>query len=64
MVKVHSFFVKPNPIVYNFKKLAVYIIVLFVFRIKEEPSEIHFPELDEIDEVNNAEQLLNLNGKL
>ncbi|XP_060603179.1 STAGA complex 65 subunit gamma-like isoform X2 [Ruditapes philippinarum] len=34
---------------------------LSVIRIKEEPSEIHFPELDEIDEVNNAEQLLNLN---
>jgi len=34
------------------------------FRIKEEPSEIHFPELDEIDEVNNPEQLLNLNGKV
>jgi len=34
----------------------------FVFRIKEEPSEIHFPELDEMDEVNNPEHLLNLNG--
>ncbi|WAQ99092.1 ST65G-like protein [Mya arenaria] len=34
---------------------------LSVIRIKEEPSEIHFPELDEIDEVNNPEQLLNLN---
>lgn len=33
---------------------------LSVIRIKEEPSEIHFPELDEIDEVNDAEQLLNL----
>ena len=33
------------------------------FRIKEEPSEIHFPELDEIDEVNDAEQLLNLESK-
>lgn len=33
---------------------------LSVIRIKEEPSEIHFPELDEIDEVNEAEQLLNL----
>ena len=32
-------------------------------RIKEEPSEIHFPELDEIDEVNEAEQLLNLESK-
>ena len=36
---------------------------MFNFRIKEEPSEIHFPELDEIDEVNEAEQLLNLEGK-
>lgn len=34
----------------------------FVLRIKEEPSEIHFPELDEMDEVNNPEHLLNLNG--
>lgn len=34
---------------------------LSVIRIKEEPSEIHFPELDEIDEVNNPEHLLNLN---
>ncbi|XP_052279018.1 STAGA complex 65 subunit gamma-like isoform X2 [Dreissena polymorpha] len=34
---------------------------LSVIRIKEEPSEIHFPELDEIDEANNGEHLLNLN---
>lgn len=41
----------------------VWLIRMYLFyRIKEEPSEIHFPELDEIDEVNNAEQLLNLNG--
>lgn len=39
------------------------INLILICRIKEEPSEIHFPELDEIDEVNNPEHLLNLNGK-
>ena len=41
--------------------LAYYLLTC---RIKEEPSEIHFPELDEIDEVNEAEQLLNLESKV
>ena len=35
----------------------------FVFRIKEESSsEINFPVLDENDELNDAEQLLQLEG--
>ena len=41
----------------------LYIEMNLFSRIKEEPSEIHFPELDEIDEVNEAEQLLNLESK-
>ena len=40
------------------------VYYMFTCRIKEEPSEIHFPELDEIDEVNEAEQLLNLESKV
>lgn len=37
---------------------------LFFFRIKEESSsEIQFPVLDENDELNDAEQLLQLEGQ-
>jgi hypothetical protein len=40
-------------------------LYFFPFRIKEESSsEIQFPVLDENDELNDAEQLLQLEGLL